>query len=246
MRRLCLVTAALFVFSACPTVLVPAPGATRSSRDRDYAISRVAGVRLWASGNEWRFSPEDLTDVLTPIAVTIENRSGFKVRLTTKDFSLVGDSGFRYAALPPLPNQQQQAPRSEATGSSVEMIAAEYRQAMPARGVPYRGAPSPHRFWVAPHGYGFSGFPVWPNGWPWWDNGSYQRWSSNWPQTLPSTDMLQRALPDGVLDDGGRISGFVYFQHLERERAVDLEFEIHDAESGDLLGTARVPFDIHR
>ena len=237
MRRVSLITATLLVVTACPTVLVPAEGTPRSARDKDYAFTEVGGVRVWASGKEWRYSPEDLTDVLTPIAVTVENRSGFKIRLTTRDFSLVGSSGFRYAALPPLAGQ---APRSRAR-SELGPRTVGYHPATAA----YRGAPAPQRFWVAPHG-GWSGYPVWPYGWPWWDDLYYQRWSSSWPRQLPSVDMLQRALPDGVLEEGGRISGFVYFQHLKSERTADLEFELHDAETGDELGTARVPFDVHR
>ena len=242
MRPISWLLAACVVFTGCSSVIVPAEGVARSPQDRDYAFTEVSGVRVWASGNEWDGLPAELPSVLTPIAVTLENRSGFKVRVTTRDFSLVGSSGFRYAALPPLAGE----PRSEAD-RPFQVMTVDYHPAVPVRRPPYRNAPAPQRFWIArPHVHVYPGFPVWPHPWRWWDPAYQQRWYSRWPGSLPSEDMLERALPDGVLEDGGRISGFVYFQHLERERSAVLELSLHDAETGNDLGTARVPFDIRR
>lgn len=33
---------------------------------------------------------------------------------------------------------------------------------------------------------------------------------------LPTVDMIERALPEGVLDPGRRMSGFLYFEHLRK------------------------------
>jgi hypothetical protein len=58
---------------------------------------------------------------------------------------------------------------------------------------------------------------------------------------LPTSDMLQRALPEGVLAPGGRISGFVYFDHVLD--VVHVTFVAHLIEvGGDELGMIGIPF----
>jgi hypothetical protein len=58
--------------------------------------------------------------------------------------------------------------------------------------------------------------------------------------------MVQRALPEGVLEAGGRASGFVYFEPLDRDaRTLTLAVQIVDAASGAVLGTAQIPFVAH-
>lgn len=53
--------------------------------------------------------------------------------------------------------------------------------------------------------------------------------------------MLQRALPEGVLAPGGRISGFVYFDHVLD--VVHVTFVAHLIEvGGDELGMIGIPF----
>lgn len=237
-----LLMAALVLWS-CPPVLVPGPNAVRVPGAENYAFVEVAGVRLWANGAAWDGAPASLPEVMTPVAVTIENRAGRKVRLTTKDFSLSGSSGMHYAALPPFPaDVRGEAPRP------FEVVWADYHPAAPVRPGPPPARPGPpHHFWVVrPSGHLHLGLPVWPFAWLWWDAAYHHRWYSTWPAALPSQDMLRRALPDGVLDDGGTVAGFVYFQQVGREAVVNLEFELHDADSGEGFGTARLPFAVRR
>ncbi len=61
--------------------------------------------------------------------------------------------------------------------------------------------------------------------------------------TLPSREMMERALPEGVVDSGGRVSGFLYFQHVDRREAqVSLEMKLVDAKTGESLGHLTIPF----
>lgn len=236
--------AAALVLCGCTPVLVPGVGAVRVPGAENYTFTEVAGVRLWASGAEWDGVPASLPEVMTPVAVTIENHSGHKLRLTTKDFSLSGSSGVRYAALPPFPPELHgEVP------PALDFTLADYHPAAPVRpgsSPPhYRRPAHPDHFWVVRPSVRFhGGLPVWPFAWLWWDAAWYHRWYGNWPTALPSEDMMRRALPDGVLDDGGTVAGFVYFQQVGREAVVDLEFELHDAETGTDLGVARLPFAV--
>ena len=59
--------------------------------------------------------------------------------------------------------------------------------------------------------------------------------------------MLEEALPEGAIADVGSASGFLYFQLARsRERQVDLEMALVDAQSGEKFGTARIPFIIRQ
>lgn len=57
--------------------------------------------------------------------------------------------------------------------------------------------------------------------------------------------MATKALPEGVLQPGGSISGYLYFQggDVAGERAT-FRMDVVDAGTGRLMGTARVPLEI--
>lgn len=59
---------------------------------------------------------------------------------------------------------------------------------------------------------------------------------------LPSVDMLQKALPEGVLDPGGRITGFVYFEELRDGARIDFTIRLFDAVTGESFGALELPF----
>ena len=103
----------------------------------------------------------------------------------------------------------------------------------------------PVGFYIAPPYYGwYPGLMVWPYAWTW--DVHYSTLYGAWPQPLPTRDMLEHALPEGVLKPGGRVSGFLYFQQLSRESAVTLELSLVDAETSLPLGVARLPFVVVR
>jgi hypothetical protein len=55
--------------------------------------------------------------------------------------------------------------------------------------------------------------------------------------------MLQLALPEGTLDSGGSVEGFIYFQKPDTgTRHLRLRMKIVDAESGFTLGSTDMPF----
>jgi hypothetical protein len=104
--------------------------------------------------------------------------------------------------------------------------------------------------------YGFSRFSVAPYLSRWYprfnrysgtfgyDGSYYSPYVTRYQQVaLPTVDMVQRALPEGVLEAGGSAMGFVYFESLHRDaKMLTLAVEIVDAASGTAVGTARIPF----
>jgi hypothetical protein len=103
-----------------------------------------------------------------------------------------------------------------------------------------------HRFHVAPPYVRFYlGYTPWPHAWH-GDVVYYERWHRYWPTQLPSEEMLQRALPEGVLEEGGSVAGYLYFQHIGRESSVKLEVQLTNATSSARVGELSVPFYVRR
>lgn len=217
----------MFALGACvhDRVLEPAASATLEPGRRNVAEGSVGGVALRVIGDAWKGDPQDLGKLFTPVRVTIENHSGRTVRVSYRDFSLAGASGFRYAAIPPI--------KARGTLSAAE---APPPLLQPARWE-HRG------FYVAPHySHLYPGLAPWPGVFaydPLWYDSIYARW----PERLPTQDMISEALPEGVVQDGGSVSGFVYFQSVtSRESAVQFEMSLVDGSSDQQLGVVTIPF----
>jgi hypothetical protein len=87
--------------------------------------------------------------------------------------------------------------------------------------------------------------PGWPGPFP-YDPVCGSRYYSLWRAPLPTEDMLEKALPEGVLAEGGYLrSGFLYFEEVEEDLSrLDFTFELVDATSGEGFGTVRIPFRV--
>src|SRR5262249_38294600 len=100
---------ALATFTHCATTQIkPGPGA--QVVPPGVATASANGVRIWVDGDAWKGRPSDLTDVLTPIYVVVENRSGHPLRVTDANFQLVGASRFRYSPLTFISNSNTAPP----------------------------------------------------------------------------------------------------------------------------------------
>jgi hypothetical protein len=203
--------------------LTPAPAANRVLGLEDAAMAEVAGVRTIVRAGAWTGVPAALPE-LTPLQTSIENRSGRPLRIQYHQFALVTPSGRRYAALPPY--------KIEGTAVSSGPIMAP--------GFPYRD------FSFAPY---YNPRPLELPGWPGpfpYDPDYGSRYYSLWRAPLPTEDMLEKALPEGVLAEGGYLqAGFLYFEEVDEELSqLDFTFELVDATSGERFGTIRIPFTI--
>jgi hypothetical protein len=57
--------------------------------------------------------------------------------------------------------------------------------------------------------------------------------------------MRRRVLPEGVLEPGGRVSGFLYFEKLDGDpQGVRLVTELVNARNGRRFATSRIPFRV--
>lgn len=197
------------------------------------AIANEQGVQIRVDANVWNGFPQDLHTVV-PLRVTIINNSSHPVRLRYEDFKLVPPEGGQQqtiAALPPLRLQGQEMARGPYQGYGGSGF----------------GPISPmfdyYGFYVAP-GYRlyYPGLDVW--GGPFAiDPFFYDTYSTYWPVNLPSKDMLDRALPEGVIQPGGHVTGFIYFQNLPKGTTpVDLQANLVDANTQLPFGRLDIPF----
>jgi hypothetical protein len=107
-------------------------------------------------------------------------------------------------------------------------------------------------FYVAPfYSYYYPGWPLWyggvyPFGYDYgWDVPYYPSEEYALRPSLPSQDMLSVSLPEGVLEPGGTVDGFLYFQRVPPGDA-HLEMNLVDGSSGQQFGTITMPLVVLR
>jgi hypothetical protein len=246
---------ALVGIAACATtpVLKPAPGDTLAPGKQNVAQAEVAGVLVFVGGDSWTGDPPTLGQLFTPVLVTIENHGGKTVRVSYADFSLSGSTGFKYAAIPPM-SAKGQIGRADPSPSKIPIRLALYEPGLGRadrsdivqlarweHGFDHDG------FMVAPHFRSYyPGWEAWPYSYP-YDPLYYNSLYAYWPEKLPTQDMLSKALPEGAVQDNGKVSGFVYFQGVgTRESTVTFSMNLVDATNGQSLGQVSIPFAVSK
>jgi hypothetical protein len=186
------------------------------------AQAAVQGLSMNTEVDDWNGDPAGLDSVLTPVKVTLNNEGNHPVSLLYRNFTLASSQGVRTEAIPPFKINGSTDP---APTPMAPMFA-------------YQG------FYPYPY-YGFygPGFGYWPNSWGWnagWYNSAYNYWSS---RDLPTADMLRKAIPEGVLNAGGKVSGYLYFQLIPPDTtSLDLQATLVDANTHQQFGMLDVPF----
>lgn len=201
--------------------LVPGPGAQTAPGHPRTAEETIEGVHVLVDSDAWRSSP--VREVLSPVRVTLENGTARALRVSYGQFTLGGPSGFRLAALPPY---QVVAQDVAASGATVPpgFVGQNYFVA-PWAARYYRGVAP----WYGPFPYD----PVY-----------YNRWYGAWPPNLPNDEVLRHALPEGVLQPGGKVSGFLYFKDQPPGTALTFYAALVDGNSGEAFGTVAIPFTV--
>jgi hypothetical protein len=223
----------LLVFAGCAgqSQLMPQPGDKEVPGDPESAVSTVDNVHVVLHTEAWKGRPE-VASAVTPIRITIENNGNQPVRLRYTDFKLIGSKGEVYADLPPY-------------GITGSIEQPRLVQAYPV-------IVTPDFEWqdfdVAPY-YAeiYPDMPVWDGPFyydPWYYNTYYTYWQEI---QLPTQRMLNEALPDGVINPGGRVTGFLYFQEVTtKQKSVRFEYSLVNARTGNIFGTITIPFAVKK
>jgi len=198
----------------------PAPSARGSAGDSSTGVGQAGGVELAVRVGAWRAEPPNLEEAVLPIQITLENRGSHSLRVSYTEFRFRGvDLDSR-----PLP------PR-KLVGREVEVQSDPIL--IPQSGPGFHAAPG--RMPAPP------GFNPWRL--PWQDDQSfYSRQYAKWTVSLPTVEMISLSLPEGVLDPGARIEGFLYFERLEGMREPRFVFNLVDARTGVTFGKIEIPF----
>jgi hypothetical protein len=232
------------------------------------ALSTSGPVTITAFATAWAGDPEDLTDYLTPVAVELYNAGPWEVRVSYADFGLRDERGERFPAINPFQSARYSnvedpgvllASRGGGGGHGGGGRFSAGRSGGGGGGHVVVGPPGGTRSGaVGAHG-GWSGYHVHPGargwygpGWlywglpfvqpPWYATWVYPWGPANYPSDRPSADVVESALPEGVLEAGGHVNGFLYFKKAtDRTRQLVLSWDAHEALQGGYVGMARVP-----
>lgn len=200
--------------------LEPAQTANEVAGLEDAIVASNNGVRMVAQVDTWDGEAR-ITQEVTPVRVSIENQSDNKVALRYENFQLVGGDGAVYRALPPL-RIEGEVPLEDPdwTYSGFE-VAPYYGPVYP--GMLSYGGP----FYTAPDYYG-----------------SYYGYLAN--VQLPTLQMRLRALPEGVLNAGGSVEGFLYFQKVDANQTerVMLQAQLTTPEQNSPVASLSLPFEV--
>lgn len=198
-------------------------------RDKPDVVNAAtsSGVRISIKADAWSGEPPTLTEVI-PILVEVENNSKVPVQIRYQAFRVTSPSGAdRFVALPTF----------NIKGTEVEPITTPL--------YPFSG------FLIAPHHHHFFPFLT-PFHHPFDHFAYYDLYYPRFVRyKLPTVDMLRKALPEGVLQPGGKVTGFLYFDE-EAEEAEEIEegerahfvADLINADTGKQFGTVTIPFPL--
>jgi hypothetical protein len=237
-RHLVFVATALFMISI-PLVscrdsagIKPSSETAQLSPVQQEIASDMAPVRIDARPESW---PGDkaIEFKVTPVHVKIENRSKRPLAIRYSDFKVITPRGSEFSALPVFPIEaKDRGPVVPGTLPILTPVAYPPIQDPQFEFRDFRVAPYLERLYPT--------VPVHEGPFP-YDQSYNLRHSSYWQGTnLPDLEMIRRALPEGVLQPGGWVTGWLYFQKFEPMPAGTLVVSLTDT-SGKVLAPAQIP-----
>ncbi len=217
-RLSCLILALVAGCGTEVATLIPASGPAMTATVEKQTRS-IDGVRVTILSGNWP-GAQDIRTHVTPLRVMVENQSDRSVRFRFADLTLVTPDGGRYQALP-LP----------AIGGSVER---ETVVSLPG----FYGSGFVVSPFYAPYYPGYGAYAG-PFGAPW----GYEQLGVVWNKVeLPTPQMIQRGIPEGVIQPGGHIDGYVYFERVPEDAGSAQLVASLRTDKGAVLGRFEVPF----
>ena len=203
--------------------LVPASSASVVPNAPTAAYSVAEGVRCSANVGAWNGREDEIPSFVVPGQGSDQERQRGPIPRAYEDFALVGRKGRSYRPVPVLP------------------MDADARKRIPKLAPIYAAS----KFFVAP---GFH--DVYATLEPWTaplerDDELYERLFRRWGKQPPALDVLRVALPEGVLDDGGVVTGYLFFESpLDKEDRVTFEATFGGGDGRPTVASIEIPFKI--
>ena len=205
---------------------------TINGYNNNVSTKSIDGINIITKVDYWKGDPQ-IKNFVTPVHVTISNHSGKPVKISYEQFALLAPDGHRFSALPPFD--------ISGTLSKPALIQSYKPILVPA--FTYQG------FLLAPfYSPIYPGIPVMEGDF-FFDPLYYENYYSYWDQVeyeLPTTKMIDNALPEGVLQNDGEISGYLYFEKLDNTKAnrVDFIADLINSKTGKNFATIDIPFNV--
>lgn len=210
------------VLLGCAANLKPAPSARQVEGMPAAAVDTVNDIRVVTQPTTWPGNV-DINEEVTPVRVLITNDSDRPLRVRVSEFALISPTGKHFSALPVW---------------SIEGTVEQYR-------TPVGGKPNAYYtdFYVAP--YSARNYPYLPKYTGKFDFDSlyHDRYYTYWQDVeLPTPVMLREALPEGVLESGGKIEGWLFFEKVDDSvERLSFRTDLVCADSGQEIGEIRIP-----
>lgn len=205
------------------------PKSAAAKAEMNAETQEVAGVSVTVRIDNWG-GPARIASEVTPVRVTIKNESDAPLTIRYREFDLVDGDGNAYRALPVYDVDGL----VEASGAALEdkQLELAARQSLAFKFAPYYAKYEPD---VDIYAGTFD------------TDADYL--TTYGPElevrALPTKTMWRAALPEGVLEPGGYLDGYLYFQHVpEREDAASFRASFADATSLDAV-VASVNIPVH-
>jgi hypothetical protein len=224
-RRSILISGVVLLGLACgQDQMLPARTAKVVPGAPSWGVAQENGVRIAATGDRDTARSTEHTRWIRPVRVRIVNHSGKPVRVVYQQFELAGVGGRAYHPVPVVPADHQSG------GSTRFVLRPMFAAANFFVGPLYRDVYPSLPPWSQP----LSGDRA-------FHNRQYELWGEN-----PPTKAMQRmALPEGVLADGGQISGFLYFEKATNgEDRLVFRADMEDATNGQGVASIEIPFRV--
>lgn len=208
-----------FVMASCarPQILVPAPSALIMG---DEAVDFVKGVKVEVTGEGWKGNP-GVYEKVTPLKITVNNINGPELRIGYSLFTLMDAEGNYYSALPPYAIKGRIGEETVYSDFTCEgMDVAPYYSDYYPNMEPYEGS-----------------FDYDPDYLDHYDGCLND-------VILPTKEMVDVALPEGVLRKNSSLSGFLYFGKISRSKSYRFKMQLFDMGSRTLIGEIRIPLKL--
>ncbi|MBU3948805.1 MAG: hypothetical protein KJ826_11365 [Proteobacteria bacterium] len=195
--------------------LAPAPSLQITG---DTAEKSIENVFVSVSGNAWA-GDKQVKDYVTPLKLTIKNDYKSPIKISYSLFSLTDSTGKVLAVLPPF-----------AIKDVVEEPVMSSRFDCPG-------------FYVAPYYASYYPFLYGYRNSFYYDPFYFDHYYTCWKEiAMPTKEMLDLAIPEGVLGNRSEISGFFYFEKIGDAEQYTFEMKLVEAKTGKQFGIINVPF----
>jgi hypothetical protein len=224
-HRVLLLVAVVSTGAACGHGrLAPGDGAVLVPDATAAAVGVDAGVRLVASLGDWRGTPTELPERVTPVKIRVVNHGQRSVSILREHIVIEGRRGHRYRVVPAIPLSHAtllagMGPIQPLFSVSKFEIAPRYHDIYPSLDV----SPSP----LPREGRGDDDV------------------SALWAERAPDRSLCRMELPEGVLAPEGEITGYLYFEDPTRsEKALTLAADLVSQQSGDTVASIKIPLQV--